>query len=104
MYQLALLKAENQNLREANEILSKPRRAEKTRLRQGGSLSQQEAQDLQDDKDVALRVEQEREASSGWKPREETKRARCCGNCRETGHNARTCWTVIEVSEEEDSK
>jgi hypothetical protein len=29
MYQLALLKAENQNLREANETLSKRRRAKK---------------------------------------------------------------------------
>jgi hypothetical protein len=103
MYQLALLKAENQNLREANEILSKRRRAKKTRLQDGGSLSQQDAQDLQDKKDVALQVEQERKANSGRKPREEL-HARRCGNCGKTGHNARTCQIIIEVSEEEDSE
>jgi hypothetical protein len=103
MHQLALLKAENQSLREANETLSKRRRAKKTRLRQGGSLSQQEAEDLQDEKDIALQVEQETKANSGRKAREET-RARRCGNCNQTGHNARTCEIRVEESEEEDSK
>jgi hypothetical protein len=42
IHQFALLRAEN-------------RRAKKTRLQQGGSLSQQEAQDLQDDRDVIQR-------------------------------------------------
>jgi hypothetical protein len=65
-----LLKAENQSLRQANEALSKRRRAKKTRLRQGGSLSQQEAQDLQDDRDVREQVKQEIKASGGRKPRE----------------------------------
>jgi hypothetical protein len=103
MHQLALLKAENQSLREANETLSKRRRAKKTRLRQGGSLSQQEAEDLQDEKDIALQVEQETKANSGRKAREET-RARRCGNCNQTGYNARTCEIRVEESEEEDSK
>jgi hypothetical protein len=103
MHQLALLKAENQNLRQANEELSKRRRAKKLYLRQGGSLSQQEAQVLQDERDVAQQVKQEIRASSGRKPREET-RARRCGNCNETGHNARTCQIVVETSEEEDSE
>jgi hypothetical protein len=103
MYQLALLKAENQNLRKANETLSKRRRAKKTRLQDGGSLSQQDAQDIQDEKDVVLQVEREMKASGGRKPREEL-RARRCGNCGETGHNARTCQIIIEVSEEEDSE
>ncbi len=40
IYQLVLLKAENQSLQQANEALSKRRRAKKTRLWQGGSLSQ----------------------------------------------------------------
>ena len=103
MHQLVLLKAENQSLRQANEALSKRRRAKKTRLRQGGSLSQQEAQDLQDDRDVGEQVKQEMKRSGGRKPREES-RARRCGNCGETGHNARTCEIIEEVSEEEDSE
>jgi hypothetical protein len=101
MYQLALLKAENQNLREANETLSKRRRAKKTRLQDGGSLSQRDAEDIQDEKDVALQVEQENKVSSGRKPREEL-RARRCGKCNKTGHNARTCQIIIEELEEED--
>ena len=100
MHQLVLLKAENQNLRQANEALSKRRRAKKTRLRQGGSLTQQEAEDLQDDRDVGQQVEQEMKASSGRKSREET-HVRHCGNCGEIGHNARTCKIIKEVSGEE---
>lgn len=103
MHQLALLKAENQTLRQANEVLSKRRRAKKTRLQQGGSLTQQEAKDLQDKRDVRQQVEQEIKASSGRKPREETC-ARCCSNCGKTGHNARTCQIIIETSGEEDSE
>jgi hypothetical protein len=41
MHQLALLRAENQSLRAANEALSKRRRAKKQRLRQAGSLTVQ---------------------------------------------------------------
>ena len=103
MHELALLQSEVQILRQANEGLSKRRRAKKTRLRQGGSLSQQEAQELQDDRDLAQQVKQETQANSGRKPREET-HARRCGNCHMTGHNARTCQTIIVTSEEEDSE
>ena len=103
MHKFALLKAENQSLRQANEELSKRRRAKKIHLRQGGSLSQQEAQVLQDERDVKQQVKQEVRASSGRKPREET-HARHYGNCNATGHNTRTCQIVVETSEEEDSK
>lgn len=65
MHQLALLKAENQNLRQANEVLSKRRRAKRTCLRRGELLSQQEAQNLQDESTVVQQVEQETKASSG---------------------------------------
>jgi hypothetical protein len=58
---------------------------------------------LQDERDVAQQVKQEIRASSGRKPREET-RARRCGNCNETGHNAHTCQIIVETSEEEDSE
>jgi hypothetical protein len=97
------LKAENQTLQQANKVLSKRRRAKKTRLQQGGSLSQQDTEDLQDERDVREQVQQETRASTGQKPREET-RARRCGNCRATGHNTRTCDIIKEVSDKEDSK
>ena len=103
MHQLALLKSENQILRQANEELSKRRRAKKMRLRQGGPLSVQGGQDLQDENNVALQIREEERAGSGRKPRTET-RARRCGKCGETGHNARTCENDGETSGEEDSK
>ena len=46
MHQVALLRAEVQDLRRANETLSKRRKAKRTRLHQGGSLTLQEGQDL----------------------------------------------------------
>ncbi len=39
MYQMALLRTENQVLREANEALSKRRRAKKTRVQHKGPLT-----------------------------------------------------------------
>ena len=101
MHQLALLKAEIQNLRQANEVLSKRRKARKTRIQQGGSLSQQEAQELQDERDVVQQVEQEIRASGGRKPREETRVYRC-SKCGGTKHNAQMCQIVPETSSEED--
>jgi hypothetical protein len=49
MYQLALLQAENRDLRKANETLSKRRNRKKTRLQTGGSLNLKEAQALIDE-------------------------------------------------------
>jgi hypothetical protein len=103
MHKLTLLQAEVTALREANELLSKRRRAKKTRLRQGGSLSLQNGQELQDEKDVAQQIKQETQSGSGRKPRVET-RARRCGNCGQTGHNARTCQEDVDMSGQEDSE
>jgi membrane protein involved in colicin uptake len=59
---MTLMEAEMKELRQANEELSKRRRAKKTRLRQGGSLTLQEAQNLQDQDDIARQIEQESQA------------------------------------------
>jgi hypothetical protein len=103
MHRVTLLEAEVATLRKANEVLSKRRRAKKTRLRQGGSLSLQDGQDLQDEKDVAQQLKQETQSGSGRKPKAEV-RARRCGNCGQTGHNARTCQEDVDTSGEEDSE
>lgn len=103
MHKMALMQAEIRDLRAANEALSKRRKAKKQRLRQGGSLTVQDAQDLQGQRDVEVQIREETQASSGRKPRTET-RARRCGKCGEPGHNARTCQIVVETSEEDDSE
>jgi hypothetical protein len=48
MHQVAFLQGEVSSLRKANEALSRRRRAKKTRVRLGGSLSVQDAYDLLD--------------------------------------------------------
>lgn len=102
MHQFALLKSEVLILREANETLSKRRRAKKTRLRQGGSLTLAEGQDIQDQIEVEQQVKQETRQNKGW-ARRTTPRERRCGTCGNTGHNARTCQIDVETSEEEGS-
>ncbi|KJZ70216.1 hypothetical protein HIM_10402 [Hirsutella minnesotensis 3608] len=97
MHQVALLKAEVTQLREANTILSKRRRARKTRLRQGGSITIAEGQALQDQKDVEEQIKQEDRETKGRKPRDERK-GRRCGACGKPGHNARTCVIDLEAS------
>jgi hypothetical protein len=100
MHQLALLQAEVRDLRKANETLSKRRNRKKSRLQEGGSLNLREAQALMDERDVADQLQQEMRKGGGRRAREEI-RARRCGNCNGTGHNARTCQVVIETSKED---
>ena len=102
MHRMALLQAEIGQLREANATLSKRRRARKTRLRQGGSMSIAEGQALQDQKDVEQQLRQEIQLTRSRKPRAGTK-GRRCGTCGKPGHNARTCQITVEVSDGEDS-
>ena len=102
MHELALFKAENRTLREANTNLAKRRRAKKTRVRQGGTLSIGEGQDLLDQKDVNTQLGDETRASSS-RVRRAQPRERRCGICGNTGHNARTCEMDIETSGESDS-
>ena len=103
MHKMDLMKAEIHDLRAANEALSKRRRAKKTRLRKGGSLSILEAQELGDQMEVEVQLKEETRIRAGRRPRTET-RARRCGNCGKAGHNARSCQIVVEMSEEDDSE
>ena len=102
-HELVLLQAELKDVRAANELLSKRRRAKKTRLQQGGSLSIQEAEDLVTEKEIGKQIQEETRQSSrrieGAEPR-----AQRCGICSNTGHNARTCQVVVVTSEEDDIK
>lgn len=85
------------------ELLSKRRRTKKIRLRNGGPLSVQEAEDRIAEIDIDVQVKDEARSEGGRKPRTEV-RAQRCSNCGEAGHNARTCQIVIEISEEDDSE
>ena len=103
MHKVALLAAENRELRQANEILSRRRRAKRTRLQNRGSMTIQEGQDLIDQMDVDIQVIAEL-SRSGGQGRSARPGGRRCGVCGKAGHNARTCQVVIETSGEEYSE
>lgn len=103
MHQIALLKSENQILREENNLLSRRRRAKKTRLKQGGSLTVAEGEDIQSQREATAQIEEETRRSSGRRPRTETGQRRC-GVCGRTGYNARTCHSDKEMSKEGNSE
>jgi hypothetical protein len=98
MHQVALLRAEVSSLRKANEGLSKRRRAKRTRVQLGGSLTVQDAQDLLDQKAVGGEAVQETQPDGSGAGGARTK-VRCCGVCGKPGHNARTCQEAAESSD-----
>ena len=98
MHRVALLEAEVSSLRKANEALSKCRRAKKTQVHQGGSLTTRDVQDLLDQKAVDEQLQQETRESGGRSRRARAKE-RHCGTCSKTGHNARTCQKDVEMSD-----
>jgi len=59
IYEVALLRTEVSVLRKANKGFSKQRRAKKTRMRFGGSLTIQKVQDLLDQKAMGKQLVQE---------------------------------------------
>ncbi|KAM5529851.1 transposase [Fusarium oxysporum f. sp. phaseoli] len=97
MHENTLLRAQIHDLREANETLSRRRRAKRTRLQNRGSMTIQEGQDLIDQMDVDMQVLTE-SSRSGGQGSSARPRVRRCGTCGKTGHNARTCQEGIEAS------
>ncbi|OBS15414.1 hypothetical protein FPOA_17526 [Fusarium poae] len=103
LYQLALVEARLKNLEEANRILSRRRRAKKTRLQKGGIMTVEEASQVIDQMDVDTQVVAE-SLRSGGRRRSVGPGVRRCGVCGETGHNARTCKVDIPASGDEYSE
>jgi hypothetical protein len=89
-HSVTLMTAEIRTLQKANEALSKRRRAKKTRVHLGGSLTVGDAHDVLAQKEVQEQVK--RETRENGSRRTRTERApRRCGKCGKPGHNARTC-------------
>jgi hypothetical protein len=103
MHKVTLLVAENKELRQANEILSRRRRQKRTRLQKGGAMTVQEASQVIDQMDVDTQVVAE-SWRSGGRGRSVGPGVRRYGVCGETGHNVRTCQVVPESSGEEYSE
>jgi hypothetical protein len=102
-HQVILLKARVQTLENANEALSKRRRAKRTRLQDGGTVNGSQAREIMAEKGVVEeegRVEEENEGSS----KRRRTGSRLCGICRKPGHNARTCPEAREIDSSSDSE
>jgi len=100
MHEMALMRAEIQDLRQANETLSRRRRAKRTRLQKRGKMTVDEGRQAIDQMDVNVQVVAEL-SRSGGQGRSARPRERRCGICGKPGHNSRTCQVVIETSGEE---
>jgi hypothetical protein len=103
MHEVVLVKARVRELEEANIALSKRRRAKKSRIRVGGPLSVQDANDILAERDVQAQLEEEKR-SGGSRTRSNTVGLRHCSNCGKIGHNSRTCQEDVEIDEESDSE
>jgi hypothetical protein len=94
MHQMTLLTTEVNTLRHANEALSKRRRVKKTRLRLGGALNIEEAQELVNQRALEEQIRQEsrqsRRSGEGGRTKERT-----CSRCKQPGHNKRRCQAPI---------
>ena len=100
---MVLLRAENKELRTANERQSKRRRTKKTRLQDGGSLSLQEATVLMAERGLGSQ-DYEETSRSGGRTNAGEPHIRLYSNYKKPGHNVRTCQVVCETSEESDSE
>ena len=89
-HELTLLSAEVRTLRQANEALSKRRRAKKVRIRQGGALTIEDTSDILAQKDVK-EVARRNKRSEGGSQKEGQPSGRHCRTCEKAGYNAQTC-------------
>jgi hypothetical protein len=96
------MSAEVRILRAANEALSKRRRAKKTRVRQGGALTIEDAQDVLAQKEAAEQARRD-ERSKGGNRKEGQSSIRRCSTYGKAGHNTRTCQEAIDISSSSDS-
>lgn len=79
-HEMTLLSAEVRTLRAANEALSKRRRAKKTRVRQGGALTVENAQDVLAQKEAEEQARRDKR-SEGGRQNEGQSSGRRCGSC-----------------------
>jgi hypothetical protein len=96
-HEMTLLSAEVRTLRAANKALSKRCRAKKARVRQGGALTVEDAQDIIAQKDVDEQVRRDVLAAEGSREEGQLSRRRC-RTCRKASHNIRTCQEDIDTS------
>jgi hypothetical protein len=98
LHKIALQEAEIRELQQANNTLSRRRRARRTRLQKRGNMTIGNAQDSINQTDVNTQVIAESSRSSGHE-RSQGPKVRQCSICGKPGHNARTCQEGIQTTE-----
>jgi hypothetical protein len=101
-HSITLMSEQIRTLQEANKTLAKRRKAKRTRVQLGGALSIEESQVIIKEKEKGKRPAGEISGGAEEAVRGGPSKRRC-GNCGETGHNARTCEKEEEGSEGSDS-
>ena len=94
---MTLMTGEVRQLREANEILSKRRRAKRSRLQDSGPLTGLQASQLLEDRGLAEEEGRNKGAREGSSKRCCTT-TRACRICRKPGHYAKTCPEAVDIS------
>lgn len=102
-HELTLLSAEARTLRQANEALSKLRRAKKNRIRQGSTLAVEDVHNIISQAEVDEQIRRDEHIVGGQR-KERKSTVRCCSICKKPGHNAQTCQEVVDVSSSSDSE
>ena len=102
-HSVTLLTAENHDLRKANEALSRRRRAKKTRVRKGGTITVGDAQDILTQNKVEEQIARETRQNPD-QVQGRTTTLRRCNNCNKSGHNTRTCQVDAEISNVDSSE
>lgn len=100
-HRVVLLEAEVRTLQEANEALSKRRRAKRTRLQDGGAINGSQARAIMAEKGVVEEEGRVEEENEGLSKRRRTG-SRLCGICRKTGYNERACQEAREINDSSD--
>lgn len=101
-HKITFLEDRVRTLEKANTALAKRRRAKRTRVQLGGALSIEDSQAIIKEKEKGKRPAAEMAGGAEEEVRGGPSKRRC-GNCGETGHNARTCEKVEEGSDQSDS-
>ena len=99
VYKMVLLKIKNKNLRTANEILNKYYKTKKTRLRTEELLNIFEANVLRSQKNI-VRTGENNMCEKDDRIKGDELYVQCCSNCKQPGHNTRTCQTDSLVSKD----
>jgi hypothetical protein len=102
-HKLTLMTDRIKMLEEANEVLSKRRRAKRTRLQDSGPLTGLQARQLLEEKGLVEEERRDEGVGEGSSKRRRTN-GRVCGICRKPGHNARTCSKAVDISSSSDSE